>query len=76
MTKQQNIRCLIKAEVIYQFIQDNNLTKKQFCEKCKISQSTFYRMLSGNNFRISAIFKIAVFMHKKIADLCNIEYLI
>ncbi len=45
MTKQQNIRCLIKAEVIYQFIQDNNLTKKQFCEKCKISQSTFLECL-------------------------------
>lgn len=39
----------VKAEVILNYLAENNLTKKAFCEKALISKSTFQKVLRGSN---------------------------
>lgn len=50
---------LINIEMIETFRKNNNLTKKDFCKLCRISYSTYQKILKGKNFRLLALFKIA-----------------
>ncbi|MBQ8909231.1 MAG: hypothetical protein IJY90_02990 [Clostridia bacterium] len=50
----------INAEMILNYIKENNLTKTSFCKLCKIGLDTFERIMSNiRNYRIIALFKIA-----------------
>ncbi len=56
--------CLIK-----QYIKKNNLSIAKFCELCRISPSTLYKIFNGKNFIIEALFKIAKVMRVEICTL-------
>lgn len=51
---------MVKTEIIEKYLQDNNLSKTKFCQTCKISPSTFNKIMSNNgNYGLIALFKIA-----------------
>ena len=50
----------IKTELIENFLQENDLSKRQFCKLCNIHYSTLQKILSNDfNFAITALFKIS-----------------
>ena len=62
----------IKTELIENFIKDNNLSKRKFCEMCKISQSTLNKIMTNSeNFRIIALFKIARVLKIQVFEMFN-----
>lgn len=58
----------INTQMILDFIQDNGLTKKAFCEQCNISSSTLDRMLKGKIFRLRTFFRVADYMDKNLHE--------
>ncbi|MBD5632098.1 MAG: helix-turn-helix transcriptional regulator [Clostridia bacterium] len=56
---------LINTKIIESYIRENNLTKTEFCRQCKISTSTYYRIINGKDFQLIALFKIAKTMDLK-----------
>lgn len=63
---------MIRKELIENYLSANNLSKTKFCEQCKISPSTFYRIMSGNkNIGIIAIVKVARRINVRISELIN-----
>jgi len=61
---------LIKTEVIESYIKEKGISKTKFCKICKISFSTFKKILNNDrNFGIVALFKIARVMKINICDI-------
>ena len=54
---------IIKTEIIENYRKENNLTKKDFCKLCKIGTHTYQRLLTNQNFNITALIKIANVMN-------------
>ena len=51
----------IKTELITNYIIHNDLSIKEFCRQCGISQNTYYRIMNGQtNIRIITMYKILV----------------
>ncbi|MDE6585193.1 MAG: helix-turn-helix domain-containing protein [Clostridia bacterium] len=55
----------LNTKLILDYIKNNNLTKKEFCRKCKISTSTLYKIINEKDFQLIALFKIAKIMNLK-----------
>ncbi|MBO5954844.1 MAG: helix-turn-helix transcriptional regulator [Clostridia bacterium] len=53
------LKDVIKTEVFENYMREHNLTKTQFCGLCGINVVTYNRIISRQNFRILALFKIA-----------------
>lgn len=53
----------INVEIINEYIKANNLSKTEFCKQCKISASTFYRLMQGKD----NLYKFFIKSSKKIA---------
>ena len=55
----------IKENLILKYMKDNNLSKTAFCKNCKISYSTFRKLMYGNadNCNIVAVFRMARYMN-------------
>lgn len=49
----------INTNLISCYLKENNLSVKEFCKLCKISISTYYNIINGKNFFLSALFKMA-----------------
>ncbi len=49
----------LNTDIIKKYLDDNGLSIKEFCRQCKISTSSFYRIMQDKNFRIISLFKIA-----------------
>ena len=63
---------MIKTEMIDAYMQENNLSKTAFCKMCKISTSTFKKIMANDsNFGIIALFKIARVMGIYVHQLFN-----
>lgn len=60
----------INKKIIKEFMEENKLSKNKFCKLCGISVSTFNRIISNGNFRLSALFKIARVMDVQLYMLC------
>ncbi len=60
---------LINIEIINTYIKENKLTKTGFCKKCKVGLSTFNKIISGKNFNLIFLFRIAKTMKIGIAEL-------
>lgn len=57
-------------KLILDFMKENNLSKKQFCERCGIGVAVLNKYLNNNSrFRISALSKIAKLIGVEIKDL-------
>lgn len=53
------MKAKIKTEIFENFMKENNLSKSQFCKMCKISPSTFKKIMNNDlHFCTSALFKI------------------
>lgn len=52
----------IDAEKIEAFRNEKQLSKTRFCKACNICLSTYGKILTGQNFQLSALLKIARFM--------------
>lgn len=50
---------IFNSRTIFEYIENNNLTHKEFCNHCGISISTFYRILNGKNCNLISLFKIS-----------------
>ena len=66
MKNTNNISETLNIKLIIEYIEKNSLTRKEFCQQCKISISTFYRIINGKDFRLDALFKIAKIMNLKL----------
>ena len=54
---------LIKIEIITKYLQNNKMTKKEFCNKCGIGISVLNKILLGKcNIRVNAVFRIARYL--------------
>lgn len=53
------LKDVIKTEIFENYMKEHNLTKSKFCKLCGISEQTFNKIISRQNFRVSALFKIA-----------------
>ncbi len=63
---------LVKIDMIKKFMQDNNLTRKEFANMCKMSESTLYRILDGkHNFDLRYILYISITMKVQMYQLFN-----
>lgn len=59
----------MNVEMILEYIKSNNLTNKEFCKQCRISTSTFYRIMNNKNFNLVSLFKIAKKMNVRVCQL-------
>lgn len=60
----------LKTYLITNYMNVNNLNKTSFCKLCKISLSTFNKIMEGkNNYGIISLFKIAKVLKIHICDL-------
>ena len=53
----------VNAQLILDYIKDNNLTKKEFCQRCKVNVSTFYSFINGKNFNMTNLLRMAKTMN-------------
>lgn len=53
------IRDKYNTELILEYIDNRNLTKKEFCLQCKMSMSVFYNILNQMDVKLMSVFKIA-----------------
>ena len=61
---------IIKRDLIFRYLKENNLSKSKFCKLCKISPSTLNKILScKENLKMKSIFKIAKQLNIKIHNL-------
>lgn len=58
----------INVNLIREYLRMNKLTIKEFCEQCKISRSTFYRITKGEDFNLLFLLKIAKKINKNLCD--------
>ena len=50
----------IKTELIKRFMEENELSKSEFCAMCKINLETYRKIMSNDfDFSIRALFRIA-----------------
>ncbi len=49
----------IDTKLISDYIENNGLTKKEFCRQCGITVSTLNNILKGNDFKTSSLRKLA-----------------
>ena len=62
----------IKTTVLTNYMEENGLSKADFCTSCKINLSTLNRILANNNdVRISTLFRIARILHIEITELLH-----
>lgn len=54
---------------IEKYMNENKLSKTKFCKTCKISISTFNRIIAGKNIKLIALFRIAKIMNINICKL-------
>ena len=63
---------IIKTEVILEFMEKNNLSPSAFCKFCKISKSSYDKIMHNNlQFRIKTILKIAIAMKVRLNQLVS-----
>ena len=62
----------IKTELIENYLKENNLSKTKFCKICKISYSTYKKIMSSdNNFGVIALFRIAKILNIEVYKMFN-----
>ena len=60
----------INAAIIINYLKVNNLTQKEFCERCGIGVTTFRKILQGKtNYRFYAVLKLSKFFDCNLNDL-------
>ena len=60
---------IINYEMIKRYEKENNLSSKQFCEKCNISWYAYSKIVKKEMVKVRVIYKIAVLLDVKLMDL-------
>lgn len=56
----------INFSIITGYMNNNGLSKKEFCKRCKIGVSTFYKIMRGENLNLAVLFRIAKTMNVQV----------
>lgn len=59
----------VNVSIISNYISQNHLTIRKFCEECKISVSTYYKIMQGKDVKLIYLFRIAKYMNLDIWQL-------
>lgn len=63
---------IINTEIIKNYMEENNLSKRAFCKLCKISPATLERILMNkDSVRLMVIFRIARALKTPVYKLFN-----
>ena len=63
---------IIKTEVILEFTEKNNLSPTAFCKFCKISKSSYNKIMNNDlRVKIKTVLKIMVAMKIRLNQLVN-----
>ncbi len=60
---------VVNTELILDYIKYNNLSKKEFCTQCDISESAFNRIITNKDFYLKSLYKISIIMGVKFYQL-------
>jgi len=60
---------LVNTELITNYMRDNKLSKKAFCELCKISVGTLNKILNNVHLRVTPYLKIARLLNVRMSEL-------
>lgn len=63
----------VNVKLIQNYIKENNLSQKEFCEKCGIDVGTLKRMFKGTNSRLTSLLKVRVVMGVTLDSLLNLD---
>lgn len=63
----------VNAKLIQNYIKKNNLSQKEFCDKCGIDVGTLNRMMSGTNSRLTSLLKVRAVMGVTLDSLLNLD---
>ncbi|MDE7158169.1 MAG: helix-turn-helix domain-containing protein [Clostridiales bacterium] len=61
----------MNVALIAEYITANQLTVKEFCKRCDISVSTYYRIMQGNDCKLLSLFRIAKTMNVLLQQFFN-----
>lgn len=68
--EEKEMNNVINIDLILEYIKQNNLSKTQFCKKCKVSPVTFNKILKGDkDVQFKSILKIAIVMRCRLDKL-------
>ncbi len=60
----------IKTSLITQYMEENNLTKTQFCEQCQIGHESYDKIMKGQyNYRIKTLAKVARTLNVRLCEM-------
>ena len=62
---------LVNVVLIEDYMAKNKLSKTKFSQLCKISSATLDRVLSGGNYSVIALFRIARVLEVQVHQLFN-----
>ncbi|HBB45216.1 MAG TPA: hypothetical protein DCZ34_03750 [Clostridiales bacterium] len=66
------MQIMIDVDVLKKFMEENKMSKSEFCQKCKISPITLQKILNKKkSLRFNTIFKIARYMNIKTSELLS-----
>lgn len=63
----------VNVKLIQNYIKENNLSQKEFCEKCGIDVGTLKKMMSGTNSRLTSLLKVRAVMGVTLDSLLNLD---
>lgn len=59
----------INTQPIFDYIKDNGLTNREFCNRCNLSVSTFNRVVNGKAIKLISLIKIADLLNLPLRNL-------
>lgn len=60
-------------KVIKDYIKQQGITIKEFCERCNISYGQYRRILNDDNVYISALFRVSRFLKIPFCEMFSVE---
>ena len=67
-----NIRCY-NHKVIKDYIKDNRITIKKFCQRCNISYGQYRRILNDDDVYVSVIIKIMLILKIPFGEMFKVD---
>lgn len=69
MNQQKEFKYHVNTKIIYDYMKENNLNKKEFAKRCNINIKTLRKVLTGfNNISVLVIYKLLVILKAKSRD--------
>ncbi|MBQ7880579.1 MAG: hypothetical protein IJ358_01890 [Clostridia bacterium] len=61
----------INVEIIKEYIKQNNLSVKEFCEKCNISYYSYLKLMRKELVKVRVLYNISILLDVRLVDLIN-----